>query len=35
VGWDAVFTTVPWLILSGLGIAIVASYLSLLRYLRV
>jgi cell division transport system permease protein len=35
VGWDAVATTVPWLLVSGLGIAIVASYLSLLRYLRV
>jgi cell division transport system permease protein len=35
IGWDAVVVAVPWMVVSGVLIAIVASYLSLLRYLRV
>jgi cell division transport system permease protein len=35
IGWDAVLMSVPKMVISGLLIATIASYLSLLRYLRV
>jgi cell division transport system permease protein len=35
IGWDAVVGTVPYLLTGGIAIAVVASYVSLLRYLRV
>jgi cell division transport system permease protein len=35
IGWDAVVGTVPYLLTGGILIAVVASYVSLLRYLRV
>lgn len=35
IGWDAIWGTVPWLLLIGVGISSLASFLSLRKYLRV
>ena len=35
IGWGDVFAVIPVMVLTGVLISLVASYLSLLRYLRV
>jgi cell division transport system permease protein len=35
IGWDSVFGVIPWMLLAGLGLAIVAAGLTLQRYLKV
>ncbi len=35
IGWDAVVSVIPWMLLAGLGLAVVAAGLTLQRYLKV
>jgi cell division transport system permease protein len=35
IGWAAVWTTLPWIFLLGVGLAALASFLTLRRYLKV
>ena len=35
IGWDAVWVVVPILLLAGVGLSALASFLTLRRYLRV
>ncbi|MFZ9309088.1 MAG: permease-like cell division protein FtsX [Candidatus Nanopelagicales bacterium] len=35
IGWDAVIGVIPWMLLAGLGLAVVAAGLTLQRYLKV
>ncbi|MEN9923320.1 MAG: hypothetical protein RIS09_834 [Actinomycetota bacterium] len=35
IGWDAVLSVIPWMMLAGLGLAVVAAGLTLQRYLKV
>ncbi len=35
IGWDAVFNVIPWLVLLGVGMSAIASFVTLRRYLRV
>lgn len=35
IGWDAIYTTIPWILLTGVALSSLASFITLRRHLRV